>query len=103
MCNEHRISVCIQSVLCCLAVPDAKPDIPEVIRPAVELLSTGRGHAVPTMSRHSLFCQVHRLPSGCRSSCLRHANLTWFGVHRADRRAERLQRMYQPRENDESP
>ena len=39
MCNEHRISVCIQSVLCCLAVPDAKPDIPEVIRPAVEYIA----------------------------------------------------------------
>lgn len=39
MCNEHRISVCIQSVLCCLAVPDTKPDIPEVIRPAVEYIA----------------------------------------------------------------
>lgn len=37
--NEHRISVCIQSVLCCLAVPDTKPDIPEVIRPAVEYIA----------------------------------------------------------------
>lgn len=39
MYNEHRISVCIQSVLCCLAVPDTKPDIPEVIRPAVEYIA----------------------------------------------------------------
>lgn len=37
--NEHRISVGIQSVLCCLAAPDTKPDIPEVIRPAVEYIA----------------------------------------------------------------
>ncbi len=37
--NEHRISIGIQSVLCCLAAPDTKPDIPEVIRPAVEYIA----------------------------------------------------------------
>ena len=37
--NEHRISVGIQSVLCCLAAPDTKPDIPKVIRPAVEYIA----------------------------------------------------------------
>ncbi|RHP15265.1 hypothetical protein DXD89_08445 [Butyricicoccus sp. TM10-16AC] len=37
--NEHRISVGVQSVLCCLAAPDTKPDIPEVIRPAVEYIA----------------------------------------------------------------
>lgn len=37
--NEHRISVGIQSVLCCLAAPGTKPDIPEVIRPAVEYIA----------------------------------------------------------------
>ena len=39
MYNEHRISIGIQSVLCCLAAPDTKPDIPEVIRPAVEYIA----------------------------------------------------------------
>ena len=37
--NEHRISLYIQSVLCCLAAPEAKPDIPEVIRPAAEYIA----------------------------------------------------------------
>ena len=37
--HEHRISVGIQSVLCCLAAPDTKPDIPKVIRPAVEYIA----------------------------------------------------------------
>ena len=57
MCNEHRISVCIQSVLCCLAVPDAKPDIPEVIRPAVEYIAEHFREEV-TLEKHLPICAM---------------------------------------------
>lgn len=55
--NEHRISVYIQSVLCCLAVPDTKQDIPEVIRPAVEYIAEHFREEV-TLETLAVLCHV---------------------------------------------
>lgn len=54
--NEHRISVGVQSVLCCLAAPDTKPDIPEVIRPAEEVTLEALANLYHFSATHLIRC-----------------------------------------------